>query len=79
MGDIFWIDIAGDNNDRVCMQDKINSDKLHWDRLKQELAKKCNGKVILYFQDALPIKIEEIEGKERDIDLTKLNDKLPLD
>jgi len=47
------------------------SDKPHWDRLKKELIKKGNGKVILYFQDALPIKIEEIEGKERDIDLTK--------
>ena len=45
--------------------------KPHWDRLVRKLKEYGNGKVVIEFQDGLPVKIREIEGKDRDIDLTQ--------
>ena len=46
-------------------------EKEHWKRLKEELEKYRNGTCKIDFQDALPIRIVEIEGKKRDVDLTR--------
>ena len=45
--------------------------KPHWDRLIRKLQEYCNGQITLDFQNGLPIKIVSIEGKDRNIDLTK--------
>ena len=49
-------------------------DKPHWDRLIKLMGIYCNGKVVIDFQNGLPIRIVEIEGKDRNIDLTKDTD-----
>ena len=46
-------------------------DKIHWQRLKEFIEHFKNGRVVLDFQDGLPVKIREIEGKDRDLDLTQ--------
>jgi len=47
-------------------------EKLHWKRLKEVIEKFKNGKITtLYFEDSLPVRIGEIEGKDKEIDLTK--------
>lgn len=46
-------------------------EKIHWIRLKAEFEKFGNGKALVFFQDGLPVRIPEIEGKKEQIDLTK--------
>ena len=46
-------------------------EKPHWDRLKELLKEYGNGSCKIDFQDSLPVRVIEIEGKKRDIDLTK--------
>ena len=46
-------------------------EKPHWKRFKEEIAKWKHGQATIDFQDGLPVKIVCIEGKDRDIDLTK--------
>jgi len=46
---------------------KENELKPHWQWLIGEIGKKVNGKCIIYFEEKLPIKIEDIEGREREI------------
>lgn len=51
------------------MPDK--EEKPHWERLKIILKQYGNGRCVIEFQDDLPITIVEIEGRKKDIDLTK--------
>ena len=48
--------------------------KPHWDRLARKLKEYGNGQAIIDFADGLPIKIVSIEGKGRNLDLTKEKD-----
>ena len=45
--------------------------KPHWRRLIREVEQMQNGSCTLDFQNGLPVGIREIEGKKRDVDLTK--------
>ena len=51
------------------LQEKLK--KPHWIRLLKKLAEYGNGRCVIVFQDELPITIIEIEGRRKDIDLTK--------
>ena len=51
---------------------KINESlKPHWERLIAMIQERKNGKCVFDFQDGLPIRVVEIESRDRDIDLTK--------
>ena len=47
--------------------------KPHWLQLIEKMKQYRNGTVVIDFQDGLPIRVVTIEGKDRDIDLTKTN------
>ena len=46
-------------------------DKPHWERFKKKIREYSNGRCSFDFQDGLPVLIIEIEGKSKNIDLTK--------
>lgn len=51
----------------------LTDEKIHWIKLKEILAHFQNGRVTITFQDGLPILIEDIEGRDKQINLTKEN------
>ena len=48
-----------------------NLSKPHWKRLARLTNEAGNGRCEFDFQDGLPICVIKIEGKKKDIDLTK--------
>ena len=46
-------------------------EKEHWKRLKEKVEEYGNGNCEIIFENGLPVRIVKIEGKDRDIDLTK--------
>ena len=55
------------------MSANTKEEKIHWIKLRQYIENFGNGRVILSFQDGLPVHIEQIEGSKKEIDLTKEN------
>ena len=49
--------------------------KPHWDRFRKLIEEYQNGKCTLQFRDGLPYKIDNIEGRAENIDLTKDEEK----
>ena len=48
--------------------------KIHWQRLRDLIEQTRNGKGRIYWQDGLPISIEDVETARKHIDLTKDTD-----
>ena len=49
-------------------------EKPHWNRLKDILQQSRNGRARIYWQDGLPVSIEDIETNRKKIDLTQNTD-----
>ena len=49
--------------------------KPHWQRFFKLISEYQNGKCTLQFRDGLPYKIDNIEGRAENIDLTKEEEK----
>ena len=49
-------------------------EKPHWVRLRDIIQQSRNGRARIYWQDGLPVSIEDIETNRKKIDLTQNTD-----